>query len=510
MNNEIAVKDASEQDAPSQRSRRPRSRRNKKKRSLAGFWRRLRSGVLNPLLSRLQNSAWLCAIPMVLLLSITPTDFLVLTHVSDVTRSLFFEKMPVPYNDDRRDVAEALKVETLQFVYLFLFVVCALRWRQITGYLMKWPHLVVLVAYLLVGVFYSIVPIKVVTNSMLILIGFLASILFATAYSKPGHYDGFFHVVFWPMMVINAGSLIVLTLYEVNIIDLFQSPQRYGGLAGNPNSLGATAVLGVWAGASILLSSNSSRIMKILACLGLLLLFFTTALSGSGTSIATILVVIFALAWLRILAAFRPKVRTILNGSMVLIGVFVVLYGLLLTTPAQLYLSLTSSLGKDVTLTGRTQLWAIARDAISLKPWLGWGFDSHQSVMAERAFSLSWTHYHNGFLDTIIAGGVILLLLVLYNLFRFCQVFLQTFRQDANAFSLALPFFILLMMNISEYSLLRPNSELWLVYFLAFAMLTYDPQVDVSLKFKLGGQASRSLESRSSGRRKKGEKLRWG
>ena len=493
------------QDTPSERSRRKQSR-SRKKGYLVGFWGRIRSGVLRPLLYRLQNSAWLCAIPLFLLLTITATDFLVLTNVSDAASSLFYEELSVSYDDSRRDAAELLKAETLQYVYLFLLMVCALRWRKIFGYLMEWPHLVVLVAYLLVGVFYSIYPVKVFTNSILILIGFLAAILFASAYSRPGHYDGFFHVVFWPMVVINAASLLVLNLYDVNVIDFFLSTQRYGGLAGNPNSLGATAVLGVWAGASILLSRNSSVTTKIIASLGLLLLLFNTSLAGSGTSIAAILVVVFALIWLRLLAAFKPKVRLILNGTLLVIAVFVILYGMLLTTPAELYLSITASLGKDATLTGRTELWAIARDAISLKPWFGWGFDSHESVMAERMFSVRFNHYHNGFLDTVIAGGAVLLALVTYNLFRFCQVFLRTFRKDATAFSLLLPFIILLMVNVSEYSLLRPNSQNWLVYFMAFTMLTYNPQAGVSLQIKMGSKSRRS----SSGRRKKGEKLRWG
>ncbi|MGQ7846330.1 O-antigen ligase family protein [Granulosicoccus sp. 3-233] len=474
--------------------------------------RRIRSGLIEPFLHWLRESAWICAVPLLLLLGITATDFLILTNVSDASRSLFFEELPVPYNDSRRDAAETLKADTLQYVYLLLLFLCAFRWRKIVGYLMEWPHLVLIVAYLLVGVLYSMDPVKVVTNSILIFIGFLAAILFATAYSSPGRYDGFFHVVFWPLVLLHLASLFILNLYDVDLLSFLASTQRYGGLAGNPNSLGSTAVLGVWAGASILLSAHSSRAVRVLALLGLLLLFFNTALSGSGTSTAAILLVLFALAWLRILAAFQPKIRLILNGSLILIAVFVFMYGMLFTTPAELYLSITGSMGKDATLSGRTELWAIASDAINLKPWLGWGFDSHQSVMAERTFSVRFNHYHNGFLDTVVAGGVVLLALVGYNLVRFCQVFLRTFRKDANAFPLLLPLLILLALNMSEYSLLRPNSQLWLVYMISFTMLTYSPAVSVSLQFSLGSKErkSRRFSGARSGRRKRGEKLRWG
>ncbi len=511
MNSDFAAKDVEGHGSSSTRSRGSRRSHVKKKSSFSRSVRQVRTGLVKPVLRWLRESAWLCAVPLVVLLGITATDFLILTNVSDAAKSLFFEELPVPFNDSRRDAAETLKADTLQYVYLLLLFLCAFRWRKIAGYLMAWHHLMLIVAYLLVGVFYSMDPVKVVTNSILVLVGFLAAILFASAYSSPGRYDGFFHAVFWPIVAIHLASLFILNLYDVDIIDFLASNRRYGGLAGNPNSLGSTAVLGVWAGASILLSTHSSRRMRIVAVLGLLLLFFNTALSGSGTSTAAVLMVLFALAWLRILAAFKPKVRLVLNGSLVLIAVFVVMYGMLFTTPAELYLSITGSMGKDATLSGRTELWAIARDAISLKPWLGWGFDSHQSVMAERSFSVRFNHYHNGFLDTIIAGGVVLLALVAYNIFRFCQVFLRTFRKDANAFSLLLPLLILLALNMSEYSLLRPNSQLWLVYIISFTMLTYSPLVSVSLQFTMGSKERKSrLGSNRSGRRKRGEKLRWG
>ncbi len=510
MNNDIAVKDLDPQENPSRRTRGTRRVRKKSGWTLSGAWRRFQSVLVKPFFRLLQNSSWLCAIPLLLLLTITATDFLILTHVSDAARSLFFEELPVPYNDSRRDAAEDLKAGILQYVYLALLLLCAVRWRKISGYLMEWPHLLLIVAYLLLGVFYSMNPVKVVTNSILVLVGFLAAILFASAYSRPGHYDGFFHVVFWPMLAIHVASLFILNLYDVDIVEFLGSTRRYGGLAGNPNSLGSTAVLGVWGGASLLLSSNSSRKVRIMVACGLLVMFLNTALSGSGTSTAAVLMVLFALLWLRILAAFRPKTRIILNGSVALILLFVVLYGLILTTPADLYLSVTGSMGKDATLSGRTELWAIARDAISRKPWFGWGFDSHQTVMAERTFSVRFNHYHNGFLDTIVVGGAILMALVLYNLFRFCEVFLRTFRKDAKAFPLLLPLIILLTLNMSEYSLLRPNSQLWLVYFMAFTMLTYSSAVSVSLQFKLGSFGGQRSSRRKSTRRKRGEKFRWG
>lgn len=486
------------------RSRASGKSRARKKHSSKRWSGRSWRGLPKRFLNSLRSSALLCAIPLLLILTISSTDFLIATHIADTSDSLFFAELPEPSDDPRRDAAELQKADLLQYVYLFLFLVCAIHWREVSGYFLKWRHLSLIVLYLFVGVFISVEPAKVVTNSLLILIGFLASVLFASAYTRPGYYDSFYAVVFWPMVLLHAGSLFVLTLYDVDMFDLLLSSQRYGGLAGNPNSLGSLAVLGVWAATSMLLSPNSGRGVRAVAVLGLILFLFNTALSGSGTSIVAVIVIVLALIWLRVLAAFKPRTRLIVNASLAILAALVFLYSLLFTTPAELYLSITGSLGKDATLTGRTELWAIASEAISQKPWLGWGFDSHQSVMTERAFEVPFNHYHNGFLDTMVAGGVVLLTLVLYNIFRFSQIFLRTFRKQRSVFPLLLPLIILVVLNLSEYSLLRPNSQHWLIYMIAFAMLTYDPIADVSLRIKVGDKGRRG-----SGRRRRGTKLRW-
>lgn len=486
------------------------SRRKKARRRLdpARMLKRLFTVVPVNAWHRMQSYTWLCALPLLLLLSITATDFLILTHVSDAAQSLFFDDLPVPFDDSRRDPAEALKAHSLQYVYIFLFFVCLLHWRKVVGYFLAWPHFVLLFAALLIGVLYSVEPVKVITNTILIVVGVLAAVLFASAYARQGRYVSFYHVVFWPMILIHVTSLYILSLYEVSIFEFLASERRYGGLAGNPNSLGATAVLGVWAAAGLLSAPDSRRTFRIVAIAGLSIFFLTTAVSGSGTSIAAILVVLLSFCWLRILAAVQPKTRLVINSILVTLALFISLYAMLITTPGELFISLTDSLGKDATLTGRTELWAIARDAVAQKPYLGWGFDSHQSVMSERTYAVRFNHYHNGYLDTLIAGGVLLFMLVIYNLFRFMQMFLRTFRADSAAFPLLLPFLILLVLNMSEYSLLRPNSQLWQVYIIAFAILTYDPLVDVTLRLKLDRPRENNSSSRP-GRRKRNQKLRW-
>jgi len=137
---------------------------------------------------------------------------------------------------------------------------------------------------------------------------------------------------------------------------------------------------------------------------------------------------------------------------------------LLMVTPAELFLVFTGSLGKDASLTGRTDLWDIAKDAIAQRPLLGWSFDSHTSVMAEREYEVPYNHYHNGFLDTVIEGGMLLMCVVLYNFGRYVTHFLKLFRQTNHVYPLVVPFIMIIILNMSEYSLLRPLSVVWQLY----------------------------------------------
>ena len=422
-------------------------------------------------LIKLLKSKFALSFPFVSIFLITSTDFLVLTNFTDAYANLFFTELGARTETAVRDDAEALKTKVARYVYLLVLFLCALNWRVIDSYFRRFPHLILLFAVLLLGCFVSTIPVKVITNVLLTIIGFLTAILFAIANRK--NVDAFFLAVLVPTYIIHIASFGIFQLYDVNLAEFLFSQQRYGGLAGNPNSLGGTAVLGYWGALSLLLSRTSSKAWKYFVIFLAMPLFgLHITMSGSGTATVSIILITMILLWLRFLAAFSNRVRYVLNLS----GVFVFLACFLAisvySTPAELYLSFTDSLGKDSTMTGRTVLWEIAREAISLKPVLGWGFDSHTSVQAQPQFDIPFHHYHNGFLDTMISGGVVLLVVVLYNLGKFSKVFLTAFRQNENYFPLVLPLIMLLFLNLSEYSLLRPNSPIWELYVGAFVLLT--------------------------------------
>lgn len=450
---------------------------------------------------RLFSSVFLLSLPFAVLLLLTSTDFLVLTAVNDSVSQLFFDEVGLTFEHERRAEVEILKTKVLEYVYLFILAFSLFHWRVVYGYFKAWPHWGLLIFCLVTGALHSIEPIKVVTNTALITIGLLTAILFCRANAEVQHYDVFYKAVFIPMLLLHIASFGIFFLYDTPLIEFLLSSQRYGGLAGNPNTLGATIVLGYWAAISLILSPTVSFRVRVTAFVAIPLLLLHVVMTGSGTALVAVVIVTVVVFWLRILAFFKPRTRNVLNICAVVLLVLIFLGTLISSTPTELYLAFTTSLGKDQSLTGRTELWDIAREAIRERPYFGWSFDSHASVKSLSAFDIEYNHYHNGFLDTLVAGGFVLLALVVYNMCRFARAFFLAFRKDSTVFPLVLPLIMLLFLNFSEYSLLRPNSPIWQIYVVAFVMLTYQQKDRLLSRFTQGKKPAAT--------RSRKRQLRW-
>ena len=420
------------------------------------------------------NSPLMLSAPMFLLALSSMTDYLILTNATSSGDSLFFSEMPVPFEDGRRDGAESLKSGLQAVLYVFAMGLCVFHVRKVLAYFREVPHMALMVVVLMFGTLHSIDPIKVTTNTVQIVIGMLIVILFAIGQGKsPQRFENYYYVILLPMFLLHFASFMLLFAYGVDIPSFLLGSERYGGLMGNPNTLGSTAVVGIWAAGCLALTGTRSRARRQLAWLSIGLFCFSIAISGSGTALATVLVLGVIMVWMRMLAAFTPSVRFGLNLTAVGLSGVALLAILVAVTPAEVFLYFTDSLGKDATLTGRTELWQIARDAIAERPVFGWGFDTHESVKSIDSYFVRFNHYHNGFLDTLVAGGVVLMALVLYNMVRFVMIFAHAFRKNRAMFPLALPLVILIIHNSSEYSLVRPLSQQWQVYLGVFVLLTW-------------------------------------
>lgn len=229
------------------------------------------------------------------------------------------------------------------------------------------------------------------------------------------------------------------------------------GLTNHKNSLGTLACLGLifWLHAGL---ARETRLLTALC--GALLATACLLLSRSSTALVTgAFTCIFLLMLLRSPKGLRRWMPwlTALFAAVLLaysLAVLRLVPGLeVLLTP------ITAITGKDLTFTGRTEIWAIVIEQIRSHPWLGSGYGAYWigPVHGSPAYEMVRLLYfypgsaHNGYLDIANdLGGVGLVVLLGYLVVHVAQC-LQLLKIDRNQAALYLAiFFQQAVNNLSE------------------------------------------------------------
>jgi O-antigen ligase len=135
-------------------------------------------------------------------------------------------------------------------------------------------------------------------------------------------------------------------------------------------------------------------------------------------------------------------------------------------------------LGRDATLTGRADLWAMLPAFISERPWLGYGYGGFWVESSPRVDfiwnAIGWAapHAHNGWLDLLldlgIAGLTIIAVQLLLVLVKTIRAVVAGLEPDAQF--LLLMIFGLLINNLAESSLVRPGQN-WVTLVMSVVFL---------------------------------------
>jgi O-antigen ligase len=141
------------------------------------------------------------------------------------------------------------------------------------------------------------------------------------------------------------------------------------------------------------------------------------------------------------------------------------------------------SIGKDATLTGRTDMWPYIIDMIAKQPWLGYGYSAFwgdwNSPGATVWYAAKWTppNAHNGLLDLWLALGLAGVLVFLSGFGIVVVRGITWFRVDQSWHSfwpILYPTYLMLA-NVSESFLLNFNDLYWVLYVsVAFSLAAVD------------------------------------
>lgn len=199
-------------------------------------------------------------------------------------------------------------------------------------------------------------------------------------------------------------------------------------------------------------------------------------LSTSKTGLLLLLLLSLLLPILRLLRISRIEAKL----SIVTLFLFILL---IVVTFVGNYELILTSLGRDPSLTGRTDIWGVLLQKASRRLWFGYGFEAFWAGgMDGEALDLWYSNRyivdtaHNGFLDMLLELGVvglgIFLLSVGANFWRGMR-WLVRLRSPEGLYPLAVLAYWLVY-NLTESTLPSPYSLNWIVYVsVTTSLLTY-------------------------------------
>lgn len=249
-----------------------------------------------------------------------------------------------------------------------------------------------------------------------------------------------------------------------------EHPGAWSGLWTHKNTLGGIMALGVaiCAGAAIVTPERRKLwIACAFAAFGLVLLSTSkTALVASALGLGVIaLGMIMRRGPVQMITALAATAVLIVAGA-----------GIVLLAPDLL----VAALGRDLTLTGRTDIWEAATRFVEAKPWLGYGYyafwlpDNGPAYWVREAVAWQVASAHSSWLELALglgrAGVVLFALQLAATLSRGAGVML---RPQAGLWA---PAFLatFALYTLSESHALQANNIFWIIYVAVAARLALD------------------------------------
>ena len=193
-----------------------------------------------------------------------------------------------------------------------------------------------------------------------------------------------------------------------------------------------------------------------------------------STSKAALLAALVAICGFLVIRVFRrfPILRIPVMYSVV-IGVSLLMF-LLIFMPDMMF----ELIGKERTLTGRTDIWNALATAIKEKPLLGYGYGTFWQGLTGPSywvrFSLEWgvPTAHNGWVETWLSAGVVAVVLFgLLYLITLLLAFGRLYRGGVENYWVILSTVLFLMVSLSESTILQQNDLSWVIFVATSAKL---------------------------------------
>jgi len=273
------------------------------------------------------------------------------------------------------------------------------------------------------------------------------------------------------LLRISYGIIAILSVFLQN-----QSDKGWSGVLSHPIYLGTLMALNIALWYDYAERKPKYRLLAIgVSVLSLVIMQFANSTGG----FCTFLVLIILLISMRFIRKLSFKWALLVILAFLGISIFATIFVM------ENYVDILASFGKDATLTGRTDIWAIVIEKIKERPVLGYGYHgfwkpglgednpAYGLVIAKTGYQPA--HPHNGFLQLGLDFGLIglsLFFLSLLTTLTQAVLYMSRSKKPESVIPILLLMYCV-MANISDTQLLEPN-HIWLYYILASVKLSLD------------------------------------
>jgi exopolysaccharide production protein ExoQ len=345
----------------------------------------------------------------------------------------------------------AVKAAFYGLASLFILV----RWRRVIQGLLNIKWILALTLLAAASALWSNDPFQTLRGSATLFASTAFGVYLGTRYTVVEQ----LRLLAWTCFLFIVPSYLIAILLPSYGVQHDWAYDAWKGVFMHKNALAETAVFAVLVLAFVRPMARWQRCLAMIASFGLVLL----SRSATGLIVCCFIVVLLLLLVV-IRVRLVPVILAALSAGIVLTGLLMVF------SPGTE--QVLQFLNRRPDLTGRTGLWAAVLDAISKKPWLGYGFSAFWQTTNREVVSIhaqvGWIpgYAHNGFLDLALYLGIVGLAMFAFGYLVLWRRALVLVFEDADAPAMWMCMYLLFMLlyNLTEGSILRQNNIYWILY----------------------------------------------
>jgi exopolysaccharide production protein ExoQ len=345
---------------------------------------------------------------------------------------------------------------TFLLIYIITFSLLLLRWKKVVYVLSKDYYIISLLLVVTGSILWSINSDITTTRSIAIVGTSLFGIYLASRYTLKEQVI----LLGWTFTVIAILSLLLIVVSPKFGIMGGIHAGAFRGIYTHKNVLGRMMMISTVVNLLRLNLDRNRLITYLTLSLSILLILFcrSSAALLNWFNVMTIFLIFRTWRW-----CYETMIPVSI-GIISFISCFVIWFN---ENSAILF----RAIGKDATLTGRTELWPIMLDMIGKRPWFGYGYGAFwedKDNFINVWFMAGWEapNAHNGILDLCLNAGLI-------GLIFFTLSFLKTlvnsfvllrYSSSSEGFWPLIFIVCLVLSNLTETALMIQNDILWVLY----------------------------------------------